>query len=377
MKRILSPVLVVSLLLPLASYGQLDRIVIPAGTPEDQALQAISNEQDGQKKLAMYEDFLQKFSSNPAAVAYGNWQVSQYYQGAGDLQKALDYGDKALAGSPHNLDILVSQANVAQQLKNNDKLMDYAVRGGQAYNSLDKQPKPADMSDQDFADRVADEKNTAKGSYEFLEAAAYNAIAGENESKKRMAYIERFTPAFPGSRFEDQVASLAMVSLQDLKDMARLVSYGEKSLSANPNSLPTLILLANAYSEDSKPGSDAKAISYAQKAIAAAKAGEADADRSRKLSGGMGHYTVGYVYLKQEKTAAAIPELRAACGLLKGQDDQSYALAAFRLGFAYGKLNKLAEAREVLNEAVKIPGPVQQPAQDLLSKVNAAKPKAR
>src|SRR5437870_8348460 len=292
MKRILSPVLVVSLLLPLASYGQLDRIVIPAGTPEDQALQAISNEQDGQKKLAMYEDFLQKFSSNPAAVAYGNWQVSQYYQGAGDLQKALDYGDKALAGSPHNLDILVSQANVAQQLKNNDKLMDYAVRGGQAYNSLDKQPKPADMSDQDFADRVADEKNTAKGSYEFLEAAAYNAIAGENESKKRMAYIERFTPAFPGSRFEDQVASLAMVSLQDLKDMARLVSYGEKSLSANPNSLPTLILLANAYSEDSKPGSDAKAISYAQKAIAAAKAGEADADRSRKLSGGMGHYTV-------------------------------------------------------------------------------------
>jgi len=192
-----------------------------------------------------------------------------------------------------------------------------------------------------------------------------------------MAYIQRFTPAFPGSRFEDQVASLAMVSLQDLKDMARLVSYGEKSLSANPNSLPTLILLANAYSEDSKPGSDAKAISYAQKAIAAAKAGEADADRSRKLSGGMGHYTVGYVYLKQEKTAAAIPELRAACGLLKGQDDQSYALAAFRLGFAYGKLNKLAEAREVLNEAVKIPGPVQQPAQDLLSKVNAAKPKAR
>jgi len=377
MKRILSPVLLVSLLLPLASYGQLDRIVIPAGTPEDQALQAISNEQDGQKKLAMYEDFLQKFSANPAAVAYGNWQVSQYYQGAGDLQKALDYGDKAVAGSPHNLDILVSQANVAQQLKNNDKLMDYAVRGGQAYNSLDKQPKPADMSDQDFANRVADERSTAKGSYEFLEAASYNAIAGENDSKKRMSYIERFTPAFPGSRFEDQVASLAMVSLQDLKDMARLVSYGEKSLSANPNSLSTLILLANAYSEDSKPGSDAKAISYAQKAIAAAKADAADADRSRKLSGGMAHYTVGYVYLKQEKTTAAIPELKTACGLLKGQDDQSYALAAFRLGFAYGKLNKLAEARDVLNEAVKIPGPVQQPAQELLSKVNSAKPKAR
>jgi len=58
--------------LPLLLQAQLDKIVIPAGTPEDQALQAISNEQDAQKKLAMYEDFVQKFSSNPAAAAYGN-----------------------------------------------------------------------------------------------------------------------------------------------------------------------------------------------------------------------------------------------------------------------------------------------------------------
>ena len=85
------------------AVAQVDHIVIAAGTDEDHALQAITNEQDPQKKLAMYEDFVQKFSANPAAVAYGNWQISQAYQGSGDVQKALDYGDKALAGSPHNL----------------------------------------------------------------------------------------------------------------------------------------------------------------------------------------------------------------------------------------------------------------------------------
>src|ERR1035437_10615399 len=109
--------------------AQVDRIIIAAGTDEDHALQAISSEQDPQKKLAMYEDFVQKFSSNPAAAAYGNWQLEQAYQATGDLQKSLDYGDKALAGSPHNLDILVSQAGVAQQTKNNAKLMDYAGKG--------------------------------------------------------------------------------------------------------------------------------------------------------------------------------------------------------------------------------------------------------
>ena len=118
MERIRCHALVLAIvLLPLVCRAQVDRIVIAAGTPEDQALQAISNEQDGQKKITLYEDFLQKFASNPAAVAYGNWQLSQYYQGTGDLQKAGSYGDKALAGAPHNLDILVSQTNLARSTR--------------------------------------------------------------------------------------------------------------------------------------------------------------------------------------------------------------------------------------------------------------------
>jgi tetratricopeptide (TPR) repeat protein len=358
-------------------HAQLDRIIIPAGTPEDQALTAISNEQDTQKKLAMYQDFLQKFSTNPAAVAYGNWQISQSYQTAGDLQKALEYGDKALAGSPHNLDILVSQAGIAQQLKENAKVFDYATRGGEVYNSIAKQAKPEGMSDQEFAQRVDQEKNGAKSSYEFLEAAGFNAIAAESDAKKRMAYIERFTPAFPNSRFQDQIASYAMMSLSDLKDTPRLIAYAEKTLAADPKNLPALLLLAGTYADDPKPGALPKAVTYSQKAIDAAKADAPDADRSRKVSAGIAHGTLGYAYMKQDKTVAAIPELKSASALLKGQDDQQYAIAMYRLGFAYAKLNKVSEARDVLQETVKISGPVQQPAQDLLAKVNAARAKGK
>ena len=377
MKRTISAVILIVIFLPLLLHAQLDKIVIPAGTPEDKALQAISNEPDAQKKLTMYEGFVQEFAANPAAVAYGNWQISQHYQTASDLQKALEYGDKALASSPHNLDILVSQANVAQQMKNNGKVIDYALRGGEAYNSINKEAKPEGMSDQDFALRLEEEKNAAKSSYEFLEAAAFNAIVDEADAKTRMADIERFTPAFPNSRFEDQVASYAMMSLSELKDMSRLVAYGEKALAANPNSLATLTLLSTTYVEDPKPGSLSKAITYAQKTIEVAKADAPDADRSRKLSAGVAHSTLGYAYMKEDKTAAAVPELKAAAALLKEQDEQQYAIALYRLGYAYAKLNKVTEAREVLNEAVKIAGPVQGPAQDLLTKVNAARAKGK
>src|ERR1700678_3384179 len=122
-------------LVTLPANAQADKILIPAGTPEDHDLQAIASEQDAAKKLALYQDFVQKYASNPAAVAYGDWQILQAYQAAGDLNKALDYGNKALAASGRNLDILVSQASIAQQAKDNAKLMDYAAKGGAVCSS--------------------------------------------------------------------------------------------------------------------------------------------------------------------------------------------------------------------------------------------------
>ena len=381
MKRKPRPLIVFFWIFVLAaqSSAQIDKINIPAGTPEDRDLQAISNEQDAAKKLAMYLDFVQKYSSNPAAVAYGNWQISQAYQTSGDLNKALDYGDKALAGAPRNLDILVSQASVAQQAKNNQKLIDCASRGGEVCSSIGKQPKPDGMTDDDFRRQVAEERSAAKNSCDFLESAGFNVIASETDAKSRMAYIEKYSAAFLDSKFQDQVSNYALYTLGpgQLNDQARLIAYGEKTLAANPNALPALLLMAGAYVDDSKAGSVGKAVTYSQKAIAVAKAEEADADKSRKLSAGMAHSVLGYAYIKQDKTAAAIPELRAAAGLLKGLDEQQYSIALYRLGFAYAKLSRVNEARGVLAEAVKISGPVQGMSQELLAKVNAARAKGK
>ena len=353
--------------------AQVDTIVIPAGTPEDNDLNTIANEHDAQKKVSMYQDFLQKYSSNQAAVAYANWQLSQYYQSTGDLQKALECGDKAVGGSPHNLDILTSQVTIAQQLKDNAHIFSYSIQGGEAFNSIEKQPKPADMNDEQFASTVESQKDANKNAHDFFETAAVNAIASENDAKTRMDYIDKFTVTFPKSKMDEQVASYAMLSLSQLQDNRRLISYAEKALTANPNNLPALLLLANNYVDSSEPGALAKAVTFAQKAIVAAKADNPAADKSQKISAGVGHSVMGRAYAKQSKTLPSISELKSATALLKGNDEQQYAVAAYYLGWDYAKINKLTEARAVLNEAAGIPGPVQQPTKDLLTKVNTAR----
>lgn len=358
-------------------YGQLDKISIAAGTPEDKALNDIGKEQDPQKKIPMYEDFLKTYSSEPMAVAYGNWQLSQLYKDSGDLQKAAECGDKAVAASPRNLDILSSQVVLGQQMKDNARIFKYAIQGGDAYDSIDKQKKPANMTDEQFANDIAADKEANKGTYQFFQNAAFNVIASENDAKARMDDIDQFTSTFPKSGLDDQLDSFALVSLSQLNDKKRMFAYGQKALAANPDNLPVLITLANTYVDAPDPANLSKAATYAQHAILVAKADEAGADSSRKISAGMAHCALGRVYAQQQKTSQSITELKSATALLKGLDDQQFALAAYFLGWDYAKLNRLADARTILTEAAAIAGPVQGPAKELLTKVNSARTAGR
>lgn len=177
-----------------------------------------------------------------------------------------------------------------------------------------------------------------------------------------MELIERFTPAFPRSRFEEPLSQLALASLQELKDTPRAIAFGEKSLKQNPDSVPTLLLLANTYIED--PKTLDKAVSYAGKAV---KLTDGD---TNKLASGMAHSTYGYALLRQDKALASVPELKQAVELL-ADNDPVRAEALYRLGFAYAKLGKRPEAKAAVEKCLAIDGPYQPFAKELLEKVNS------
>ncbi len=370
--RVLS-LLLLSLLCTAPLAAQSSGIAIAAGTPEDQELQTISAEPDEAKKIEMFKTFVEKFASNPAAVAYGNWQLAQLYLNQGELKQALDTGDKALAAAPNNLELLASQAQTAQQMKLHSKVVEYAIRGGEVYNAIGK-TRPEGMSDERFASEVDTAKHSGKPSYDYLETAALNAFASIDNPKARFGYVEKFETAFPNSRFSEQIAQYGMFSLQEMRESTRAIAYGEKLLAKNPESMATLVLLAGLYAEDQKVGNPVKAMTYAKKVLTLANAEAPDADETRKLSAGVAYSTMGYALLRQEKTTAAIPELKRGAALLK-QDPGSYSTVLYRLGYAYAKLNRKAEARQVLQEAITVQGPFQQACRELLAKVNAGGPK--
>ncbi|HEY6306079.1 MAG TPA: hypothetical protein VI488_06410 [Candidatus Angelobacter sp.] len=364
------------LLTAVTAVAQVATIHIPAGSEEEKALDAVSKESDAQKRIAMLQDFLQKFSSNQEMVTYGQWQLAQLYLDQGDTAKAMEFGQKAVAGQPNNLDILVFMVGAAQRAKSNEVIMDCAVKGGKAFNGMANQPKPEGMDPEDFALRIKQSQDPVRPSYEFLEASALNAMVAEQNGAKRMAYIESYVGAFPNSRFQEQVTQLAVATLAEMKDSARLNSFSEKALAANPNSVSTLVVLSEAFAESSGAGAGTRAEGYARKALAVAAEQKPTDANQLQLYTGLAHSALGYALMKQEKPASAIPELKTACSMLKDHSD-AYTAALYRLAFAYAKTpGRLADSKATLTELIAIPGPYQQPGRDLLAQVQAAAAKA-
>jgi len=358
------------LLAVMAAAAQVEHIAIPAGTPEDKDSQAITAENDPARRLALLQEFLQKFSENPQAVAYAEWQISQHYTEQGDPAKAMEHGKKALAIQPKNLDILVSVAGIAQQLKANDITMDCVVRGGNAFHGIATQPRPEGLSDDEWASKIHQQEDPVRQAYEYLEATGLNTMVAEQDSKKRMGYVEGYIGAFPGSRFQDQAMQLAIYTLGQLNDPRRLASFTDKALAANPNSIALLVVLANAFAESADAASPARAEKYARQTLELAKGKTATEENKLQFYSGLAHSALGYALLKQEKTVPAIAELKTATADLKKSGGDAYSGALYRLGFAYAKTGKLPDAKVTLTELVGIQGPYQPLARDLLAKVD-------
>ena len=170
--------------------------------------------------------------------------------------------------------------------------------------------------------------------------------SSEQDPNKRMAEIEKFTPAFPKSKFEGQVSQLALYTLRQLNQPQRLEAYGEKTLAANPDSIPTLLMMADAYAGDPKDA--AKAETYANKVLTLV--GPNPDSKEKKSYAGLAHTTLGHAELNQEKLVPAVTDLKAAVALLQ-DDPQDQQQALFYLGYAYAKQNHKADAVATLQKA--------------------------
>lgn len=344
------------------------QLVVP-NSPEDIALGDAAREADPATRITNLEAFVQKF---PAAAAAAQVHYLKTYVELKSWDKALEAGQKAYQADNEDPEVCSNLMTAALGKGDASAAAEWGAKAGEQYGK-DLAAKPAGMDEEEWKRQQA-KLTTVR---EYIEYQAFTAAQSEKDVARRAAAFERVGGAFTGPYAKAALAQAA-AAYQQAGNVAKMNAVAEAALRADPQSEAMHLLLGDADLEQKRLDS---AIGHARSVLKifegkAKPQNVADADWTTYQNNcrGMAQSIIGRALMQQEKTEAAIPELKAASESLAA-NPQAAAPVLYNLAYGHAKLKRTADAQATLQKCLAIAGPYRKLCQDLSAKMRG--PRAR
>jgi tetratricopeptide (TPR) repeat protein len=163
-----------------------------------QALEAIKDELDPDKAIAMVEDFTRKYPDS-GLLPYADFFAANAYQQKGDVEKVIEYTGKGLKLKPNNLACLIMRAGMLPQPQylnshaaERDKILQQATSdANRALELISQVPKQANETDVDYQKRIAYSGAQIHGSLGMVHLElALESLAGADKAELAKAEQE-------------------------------------------------------------------------------------------------------------------------------------------------------------------------------------------
>jgi len=355
-------------------------VTVAAGTDEDKALGEIYAAPDGPGKVALLDKFMADFGKRDMELL-GDQLYAQTYLAQKNYAKVYEYGEKALQLDPDNFSTAVNMVHAADEQGDAQKIFTYGEKAAAIINRFKTAPPPAGTSEEQWPAQRKLALQDAQADLSYIQISMVNSAFKTSNAAARAAFCERYVAAFPDSPYTATARDQAAFSYQQAQLPAKMLDTAQKNLEADPNDISMLVLLADYWSESGQQLD--KAAVDAQKALdllAKAQKPENVADdqwqRQVSIQKGLCYSSLGEISVNKNDNQKAVDAFKQAGPLLKS-DPVSYARNLYRLGFTLAKMQRTAEARVVLTEAVSINSPYKAKAQETLDKIGGGKKPAR
>jgi tetratricopeptide (TPR) repeat protein len=372
MKR--SPILLAAFfVLATATRAQIGKSVsVAAGTDEDKDLAAIYAAPDGPDKIALLNKFVTDHPAGDMALL-ADQLYAQTYLAQKSYEKVYEYGDKALTLDPDSFSSIILMIHAADEQGDAQKLYALGEKVGPLIARYQASPAPAGMGEDQWAAQKAQNLKDAQADINYVQYAMVNAAYKTSNVATRTQLLERYAKAFPDSPYTLAVREQTAIAYQQAQNTPKMIETAQSILAKDPGNISMLILLADNWSESGqqldKAAADAK---KALDLLAQAKKSENVTDEQWQhqvsIQKGLAYSALGQVYVNNDQNAQAVDAFKQASPLLKS-DAFSYGRNLYRLGFTLAKMQRNAEARVVLTEAISVNSPYKAKAQETLNKI--------
>jgi tetratricopeptide (TPR) repeat protein len=347
-------------------------VSVAAGTPEDKDLAAIYAAPDGPDKIALLDKFMAEHGTGDLALL-GDQLYAQTYLAQKNYAKVYEYGNKALALDPDNFSAVIVMVHAADEQGDVQKLYAVGEKVGPLLAHYQASPTPAGMGEEQWASEKAQNLKDAQADINYVQYTMVNAAYKTSDLAARTQLLERYAKAFPDSPYTMSVREQTAIAYQQAQNTPRMIDTAQGILAKDPDDISMLLLLADNWSENGQQLD--KAAAHAKKALdllGKAKRPDNLADdqwqRQISIQKGLAYSVLGQVYVNNNQNPQAVDAFKQASPLLKS-DPFSYGRNLYRLGFTLAKMQRTAEARVVLTEAVSVNSPYKAKAQETLNKI--------
>jgi len=353
---------------------------VPAGSPEDHALTAISAAKTNEEKLGLLDKFIKDFGKGPMAVAAYEQYVA-IYTAEKQYEKAFEAADQALAADPDCYNTVYAAFQAAQEKGDVEHEFRYGLAMAGMVSRYKAKPAPAG---EDAAGWDAQKKEALAGTaaaMNYVSGTLFNAARGITDVKRQSELLESYSIAFADSPYAEQAQTLVADSYRRMRDYTKMTAFAQQVLEKDPENVGMLLLLAD---DGSDRGVNLKAADgYARKALDAISkeqkpAGASDEQWAQRIAvqQGVAWTSIGQVAIQGKQETTALEAFEKAGPLLKSQPFL-YARNQYRLGFALLNLKREAEAKTALEQAASLDTPYKALAQEKLQSLGAAPAKRK
>jgi tetratricopeptide (TPR) repeat protein len=350
-------------------------VAVAAGSEEDKALEPIYAAADGPDKVALIDKFMETYGKGDFELL-GDQLYVQTYLAQKNYPKVFEYGEKALALDPDNLPACVNMVHAAEEMGDIERVFAAGEKAAQIVARYKARPAPEGISAEQWATTKENALTNAQNDIGYVEYAMTQAAYKTADPAARAALFERYAAAFPDSPYTEGARDQTAIAYQQAQNTPKMIASAQEALTADPNDVSILLLLADYWSDNGqqldKAAADAqKALDVLEQAKKPDKVTDDQWKQQVSIEKGLAYSSLGEVYVVKGRNAPAVDAFRQASPLLKSNAFY-YGRNLYRLGFTLAKMQRIPEARTVLTEAVSVNSPYKSRAQETLDKIGGA-----
>jgi tetratricopeptide (TPR) repeat protein len=361
-----------------AQQGRIGKnVLLSAGSPEDKALTEVTEATDPAKKLELLDKWLAEYGKGDLAIlAYEMYVV--HYTSERNYDKAFEYGEKLFALDPDAINMTVSLIRLASEKPDVQRMFSYGERVAATIERYKARPPAEGTNPDDWARFKTETLADLSSTIGFVEYTMFTTGYQLQDVAQRAALLERFVTAFPKSPYSSQAQVMAADAYQQARAPQKMVAFAQKILVGEPDNFWMMVVLADYWATnqeqlDAAEAHAKKALTLIEQAPKIEGITEEDWLKQKALQQGLAWSALGQINVHKNRDAQAVDALKTASPLLKPYD-YYYGRNLFFLGWALGRMKRLAEARPVLAEAATVNSPYKAKAQETLGKIGGAAP---